>query len=75
MKKSNIILLITIAFTFVACGSNQTNSKHSDEKTVKELDKNTYLGSRVNAIDLANKAVEENAKIVAEQNKLLEKIK
>ena len=74
MKKNNTIFLIALAFTFVACGSNQSDEETAKE-TMKEVDTNTYLGSRVNAIDLANKAVEENAKRVAEQNKLLEKIK
>jgi len=74
MKKNNTIFLIALAFTFVACGSSQSDEQ-VDKESVKKVDTDTYLGSRVNAIDLANKALEENSKRVAEQNKLLEKIK
>jgi hypothetical protein len=64
MKNSNTLILFTLTlFLFSACGEGE---KDSNTKTMKNP-VDTYLDSRVDAMDLANKSLEESNKRHTEQ--------
>ncbi len=69
MKNIGIFILCTSAILFLAaCGDETKESKA--EKVKNPVD--TYLDSRVNAIDMAKESVKESNKRVDERNKAME---
>ena len=69
MNKINIVASLLIASIFVGCSNGE-----NETKVIKKANTDTYLGSRVNAIDLAHKAVDKSNKKKQEQDKLIENI-
>ncbi len=69
MKKNIIFIFCTVAVLFLtSCGEE---TKKSIKKGI-ETPVDNYMGSRVNAIDLAKQSTKESNKKVAEQNKAMD---
>ncbi len=69
MKKHNTLILCSLTSLFLlACGESQ------DESSAKAIENpvDTYLDSRVSAMDMAKESVKESNKRVDEQNKAME---
>ncbi len=72
MKNSSaLILFIVNVFFLNACGEETNESKN---KTAVQNPVDTYLDSRINAMDLAKESVKERNKRVEEQDKALESL-
>lgn len=69
MKNIGIFILCTSAILFLAACGDET--KESRAETVKNP-VDTYLDSRVNAMDMAKESVKESNKQVDKQNKAME---
>ena len=69
MKNIGIFILCTSAILFLAACGDET--KEGKAKKVKNP-VDTYLDSRVNAIDMAKESVKESNKRVNERNKAME---
>ena len=70
MKKHyKFILISSTSLLLIACGESQNES--SSSKAI-ENPVNTYMDSRVSAMDLARESVKESNKKVDEQNKAME---
>ena len=73
MKKLNTLILLTLtSFLFIACGEEK---KESTTSTTIENPVNTYMDSRLDALDMAKESVKEGNKRVEEQNKAMEALK
>jgi len=70
MKKHHPLILLTLtSFLFIACGEDK---KESTTSTTIENPVNTYMDSRLNALDMAKESVKESNIRVEEQNKVME---
>lgn len=68
-KHYKFILISTTSLLLIACREKQNDSSKSQSV---ENPVNTYLDSRVSAMDLARKSVKESNKKVDEQNQAME---
>jgi len=69
MKNSSILIVSILSIFFLTACGDEVKENHN--KSVKNP-VNTYLDSRVNAMDLAKKSVGESNKRAKEQDKALE---
>lgn len=67
-KHIKLIFFSITSLLLIACGEDQNSS---NTKTI-ENPVNTYMDSRINAMDMAKKSVKESNKRVNEQNKAME---
>lgn len=67
-KHTKLILFSITSLLLIACGEDQNGS---NAKTI-ENPVNTYMDSRINAMDMAKESVKKSNKRVNEQNKAME---
>lgn len=71
MKYITMSILTITALLFTACGDEKEVSK----STTTQNSKDSYLGSRVSAIDAAKKSLKESNTRTKEQDKLLDSVR
>ena len=70
MKRHNTLLLLALSsLLFLACGEDKKETPTSNS-IVNPV--NTYMDSRLNALDMAKESVKESNKRVEEQNEAME---